>query len=122
MIPAKLSVKKQQTLAQYVCKQHFSSKKYQFQLLNVCRLQVRQTERQTGAQMMLGTEGERGGVVVHIPGSHSACWQVVLLCLLALPAPRVYVLGFSPPSLSKYFLMPLKNVRMLLKKWSSHIQ
>lgn len=78
---------------------------------------MRQTEK-TGVQMMLCSV-LGGGVFVHIPGSHSFCWQVILLEPFSLPAPCVYVLGFSPtPSLSKYFSMPLKNVKM----WSAHNQ
>lgn len=45
-----------------------------------------------------------------------------LLLAACPPVPVIYVLGLSPPpSLSKYFLMPLKNVQILLKKWSGHI-
>lgn len=58
------------------------------------QIAAEQTERANGS-----TEGKREVVFVHIPGSHSSCWQVVVRCLLALPAPRVYVLGFSPSPL-----------------------
>lgn len=36
---------------------------------------------------------------MHIPGSHSSCWQVVLLCLLALPGSTCLCLGFLSFSL-----------------------
>lgn len=50
-------------------------------------------------------------------------WKPRLLLAACPPVPVIYVLGLSPaPSLSKYFLMPLKNVQILLKKWSSHIE
>lgn len=53
--------------------------------------------KRTGAQMMFGAAARRSvSVFVHIPISHSSRWQVVLSCLLALPASRVYVLDFSP--------------------------
>lgn len=48
-----------------------------FQLSSVCRLQVRQTERENGSTDDPQLWGEqRGGVSVHIPGSHAPVGRV----------------------------------------------
>lgn len=117
-VPLKCELKKEHQHCHFQLK-HIS---IFFQTSAVCGWAGQQGK--TGAQMIFRAAKRRWvGVFVHIPGSHSSCWQVVLSCLLALPASHVYVLDFSPsPSLSKYFLMPLRNVLMLWKQWSGHIQ